>query len=1078
MQSNAQRYLDWNKAFLNHFFKEKNGHKEVILYVDNDLINEIGDKNKLGNYSDFIKVVLIDTEGKRFIYDKIVLGNKRNVEVNRSLQKSIDDFPNLLKDIKSRNYHLIYFNYIIFYISIYVNYEGSSFYGFLNKVINKYLNETKKITSLNGLNDLFENLEQWSLKNKLGFFRARRIGRLTYKGLLNYQVVLKPEEHQIFDKILFTYGFIIDENATYVEFANKILPYTEHPKLRCKLKEGIENPVYAEWFLNRALQFDHIAYSRSEVGKSVTIQRKGTLIFNINSDHKLELLTDTLLYGNDKPLEFNIIESGLNNYGFYESPLKIERALKFEEQKYLTINKTLELKTIPIRGVTFFQKNGENYIQRPTPDENYECIVVVEKYESLWIKWIENPDNVDACFVIKSNNLDSIFGDGFLFYHVKNVKKAFYENAENLYVKTTFNERFKIKKLGGLKVSHNLYLDIGLPYFEIVLKDLNKIESLKHRILRNGIEDESIIIAKIENKYYLHINAEITVKETSIILIKFEIENEEKSFDFSITGTSSDLTYNDNLYKYDKWGDYNINCTSFLQGSKLNSPNLILLNNDKKVLVGLKGNNPIEQNYLIYLLVGISVNRKERYLRYKDVIKAIDSTLVYLKSKDVLIIENKYSKFHLINNLIALGYLNYRINREGDKEFQLMPFGLKKTEKSFNRISQVYQVTGVYSRLLLNCLKRFCEEHKIEIKYKSMHENNYNSYQSIMLPNIIYLDLNNKLNLLRSFIKDEFKHELLIEELHHLGDSLLNFIGSLEEFEKEHLNDRINLSNEELISKSGEEFPRIVETAEDYRRYGGYYSKKFLEKENGKYYRINHPYWTSLFVQNKRNLPVIFTKRTYAQRDFNYSQEILIPSRLTLPEIVYLTFCNLNHGIPITKKVFWKNLTKGSIFSCYTYLHFDYYNISDKSKRRENIARILTGSEDLDNNLQLLYCCDHQSKYKLYFVKCSIFSDFNTAILIKDDSHNIIGLYINRVLYININITLISKTESACLIIKGSDSQNFSSAHISSNLNENEILSKILDGKFNQFEFKRSKKVFNIDIIEEEKIEIRELTKL
>ncbi|MBO0593255.1 hypothetical protein I2486_17775 [Cellulophaga sp. E16_2] len=1072
---NAQNYLEWNNALTNHFFNVKNDQKEVILYADEALINQIGEQNNLGNYNDFLKVVLVDKVGKCAIYDKVAAasGIRRTVDINKTINKSISEFPNILKDLGSRNFKISYFNYIIFYIIIYVSNESASFYDHLNNVVNHYLKEKRRISKLNNLDILFDSLEKWSLQNKLGLFRARRIGSLAYKGLLNYQVVLKPEEHQEFEAVLYTHGIYINDNTIYPELVNKLLPYTNHYRLRGKLKEGVKKPVYAEWFLNRALQFDHKAFSKSESGKTIIIQRKGTLVFNISPTHNLELLTDSLLNQYDEPIGFSVINSGRNIYGFHELPLFVNDTLKFQEQLYITKNESLELKTIPIRGVTFFQKNGDNYIQRLSPDENYDCIVVVQKTEKSWKVWSENSENIGHCRQIESGILPSIFGNDFLFYHVKNVKKSYYGNTEEIYTTSTHNEGFKIKKLGGLKINKNLYLDIGLPYFEVVLEDSQT--KVNHKVYRNGAEDKDIEVSNVDNKYYLHINCDTTIDEASLVDVKFQIGKVEKTFDFSITGTSLELTCNDQLFKYDKWGDYTDKSTGFLQGSKLNGLNQISLNNDKKELTDLKEDNQLDQNYLIYLLVGISLNRKEQYLRYKDVLKAITATLLYLKSKGALITEDNYSRYQLINNLVALGYLNYRKNEKDEKEFQLMPFGIRKTEKSFNRISQVYQVTGVYTRFLLDRLKIFCDEHQIEIKYKSVNINTQNSLQSIMLPDIIYLNLKSKVELLRSFIKEEFDQELLIEDTYHTGDSLLKFIGSLSDFEEEHLDKRVNLNNQELFSKHEGQLPRIVETQEDYRRYGSYYSKKFLEKNTGEYYKINHSYWTDLFVQNKRNTPLVYTKRRYdGEKGYNYSKEILIPSKISLPEIVYYAFCNLNHGIPNTIKIFWKNAPMDTSLSKHTFSHFDQYNISDKPNRRENIIRILTGSGDLDNNSQIRYLSNNHSQYKFKYIRCSIFSDFKTAILIEDNSNNIIGLYVYKVLYVNTSLTKISSLESVTLIISDCEPQKLSRVALS-DLSENEMLSLVLDGKFDQFDYKKSNKIFKAEVIEEDKIEIREL---
>jgi len=48
-------YRKWNEAFVKYFFTD-NTDEEIILYVDNDIINEIGKSNDLGGIEDFLKV--------------------------------------------------------------------------------------------------------------------------------------------------------------------------------------------------------------------------------------------------------------------------------------------------------------------------------------------------------------------------------------------------------------------------------------------------------------------------------------------------------------------------------------------------------------------------------------------------------------------------------------------------------------------------------------------------------------------------------------------------------------------------------------------------------------------------------------------------------------------------------------------------------------------------------------------------------------------------------------------------------------------------------------------------------------
>ena len=189
---------------------------------------------------------------------------------------------------------------------------------------------------------------------------------------------------------------------------------------------------------------------------------------------------------------------------------------------------------------------------------------------------------------------------------------------------------------------------------------------------------------------------------------------------------------------------------------------------------------------------------------------------------------------------------------------------------------------------------------------------------------------------------------------------------------------------------------------------------------------------------------------------------------------MFYTLCNLNHGIPSTIKIFWKNTPKDSVFSKYTFLHFDQYSISDKTGRRDNMARILTGREDLDSNSQIRYLHNHHNRYVFKYVKCSIFSDFKSAILILDNDHIIVGLYAYKRLYINSKYTQLTESDSSSLIIRGYEPLKLYRVY-NNEMSENKMLSKVLDGKFDQFKYKKYSRVFEAEVIEEEKIKIRVL---
>lgn len=1069
-------YIKWNKVLLNHFFNPDKGKNEIVLYADKTLINSIGKENNLGGYDDFLKCIMIDYEDRILLYDELLSasGQRRTVEINRELKKIILEFPNTLREIHSNRHQILYFNYLIFYISAYIGNDNTSYYRFLNGIVKKYLPKHKNKNALSGLDCLFNDLEEWSLKNENGFFRARRIGNLTYKGLLNYQVVLNPKENNDFEELLFVHGIQVDDNTIYPELLNRVLPHAVNSRLRAKLIKGVKQPVYAEWFLNKSLQFDHSVFAKTVRGGEIDVFRKGTLIFNINKDYKLELLSDTLLNENDVPLGFTLQESNKNRFGYYETAVEADETVEFREYRLTTADKRLELKTPPLNNVTFFQKNGDEYLQTNHPDISYEGIVLVRGEQIKWANWSNNDKHLKSCERINSYILNQLFGADYLFFKVTGVKKSYYKNSNEVFYTSNHNEGLVVKKLGGLRVGKYCYLDIGLPYFEILDDFFIDGTDWRTKVFRNGAEDRDIEKQRVNNRLYLTINGKTTIDEATLVTIKFTKGKFERSFDFSIIGTKVKCLPSNQLFKFDKWGDSIENGSVFLKGNQLVGGSKIALNNNRHLLEKAKEDYSFDRNYFMYLIMGLAAHSSRDYLQYREIIKAIDSCLTYQRSKGVEIKENNYSKFNLINNLIGLGYLNYKQKETFEKQYQIMPYALSKIEKSFDSTTQVFQLTGFLSLLMMNRITEFCERHNIKIRYKRPDWLEGSSLESMLLPDLIYLDLKHKQKAFTQFISESFQTEIVVEDLYHPGDSLLQFVASLSDFEQVHLTQKINLENQKLSADDIDDFPRIARTAKDYQRFGKYYYKEFLEKSEGNYYRVEHKYWTNLFIGQKKEQPILFMKRTFGQERFNYSREVLIPSKITLPEIAYKSLCLLNHGIPSTRKVFFKNFhSKSRPIKNKTFRHFDIYHISNKDEsRRKNIARILTGIDDLDDNPQIKYFNNNSSsKYQMFYTKCSVFSDVKFLITIEDSKDKLVALYFYKNLYLKRNTN--DDVNSITITIDSIESTFIKID--SKELNENELLSLMLDGKTHDFSICKTGKSYNLEILEKENVLIREL---
>ena len=173
-------YLEWNNLIAKHFFNEENTGKEVLLYVNDEILGEIG---KGSDVDDFIQSIKI---GPRWAYHFSIC--QKALQAFEGWRRKELDYPP-------------YISYLAFFVLAAVtatDYASYSYYpGFW-----KRLNESQDSgtpPSFDRMITLWDDLEKWSTEDKheeLGRFTAWIRGSWWKVGLPWSQTIISKDEQK------------------------------------------------------------------------------------------------------------------------------------------------------------------------------------------------------------------------------------------------------------------------------------------------------------------------------------------------------------------------------------------------------------------------------------------------------------------------------------------------------------------------------------------------------------------------------------------------------------------------------------------------------------------------------------------------------------------------------------------------------------------------------------------------------------------------------------------------------------------------------------------------------------------
>ncbi|MED3871988.1 hypothetical protein P4574_23695 [Priestia megaterium] len=209
-------YLEWNNLIANHFFNRRMAGREVLLFVDEGLINELG--NKIGEeLDDFISSVI---EGPPWV------NNNRGV-----CQKALQTFDNW----RAKKYLKFppYVGYLaLFVLAGYVEDENVSQIAYYPK-LRTLLGESERFgqyPSFDKMINLWMDLERWSVEDKLeelGQFKVRIRGAWRHVGLPLSQTMISSKERRKLSVIFNNAGINISDAPSYETLRSELLNYGE-----------------------------------------------------------------------------------------------------------------------------------------------------------------------------------------------------------------------------------------------------------------------------------------------------------------------------------------------------------------------------------------------------------------------------------------------------------------------------------------------------------------------------------------------------------------------------------------------------------------------------------------------------------------------------------------------------------------------------------------------------------------------------------------------------------------------------------------------------------------------------------
>lgn len=231
-------YLDWNDLLVKHFFNSSMSGREVLLYVNDEVIEHLGKPYRAG-INDFLGAI---KKGPVW------------VTKTRLCQRALESFDRWRdKDVE----HPPYIGYLVFFVLAGVtetDYATYSYYPGLRKLLGEP-QEQGMPKDFDRMIELWDDLEKWSREDKheeFGRFVARIRGGWIHVGLPRSQTVLSNIERKHLPNLFCSAG-LDPTDPPSPELIPKILRYYGSSVLENRTKILLESENKEDEVLKKAL---------------------------------------------------------------------------------------------------------------------------------------------------------------------------------------------------------------------------------------------------------------------------------------------------------------------------------------------------------------------------------------------------------------------------------------------------------------------------------------------------------------------------------------------------------------------------------------------------------------------------------------------------------------------------------------------------------------------------------------------------------------------------------------------------------------------------------------------------------